>query len=95
MKNLLFMVNTELNFLNEYYNGWINEINSYEIDNVFSSEKERIIKRCLLSHKRISEGIKLLNDDELFEIFKLSNKAMLISMINNDKLSIFIKACNY
>ncbi len=75
-----------LNFLNEYYNGWINEINSYEIDNVFSSEKERIIKRCLLSHKRISEGIKLLNDDELFEIFKLSNKAMLISMINNDNI---------
>ena len=73
-----------LKFLNEYYRGWIEEINSYDIDNIFSPEKERIIKKCLLSHKRIDEGINLLNDDQLFEIFKLSNRAMLISMMNSD-----------
>ena len=75
-----------LRLLNEYYHGWINEINLYKIDKIFSPEKDRIIKRCLLSHKRIEEGINLLNDNELFEIFKLSNSAMLISMINSEML---------
>ena len=72
--------------ITNYYHGWIEELEKQNVENIYHDEKRRIIDRCSKSKLRIEEGISLLNDDQIFEIFKLSNEVMLYSMLQSEKL---------
>ena len=73
-----------LNPLIKGYREWI-ETKWGEIDNVPRQLKfiaEKHLKLCQDSLDRMEKGLKLLDDPQILEAFRLANKAMLLQQVN-------------
>lgn len=77
----------DLNNLINFYEDWIKNQIEIDVEDFYADSKNRIISKCIQSKDRILEGISLLKDDKVFELFKLANKAMLISMEHSKRIS--------
>lgn len=78
-----------LNKFIETYKQWIdakeNEINDMNFDEIYKDVAGENIENCKISYRRMKEGIKLLvENNDLFESFELSNTAMLIQRIQSN-----------
>ena len=77
----------DLNNLTNFYEEWIKNQKEIHVEDFYADAKNRIISKCIQSKERILEGISLLKDDKVFDLFKLANKAMLISMVHSKRIS--------
>lgn len=73
----------------ESYKQWIdekeNEINDVNFDEIYKDIAGENIENCKISYKRMKEGIKLLiENNDVFKSFQLSNTAMLIQRIQSN-----------
>lgn len=73
----------------ESYKQWIdekeNEINDVNFDEIYKDVAGENIENCKISYKRMKEGIKLLvENNDVFKSFQLSNTAMLIQRIQSN-----------
>lgn len=78
-----------LNKFIESYKQWIdekeNEINDVNFDEIYKDVAGENIENCKISYKRMKEGIKLLvENNDVFKSFQLSNTAMLIQRIQSN-----------
>ncbi len=76
----------DLKYFISYYEKWINEQKRQSDDIIEQKDiAEEIITKQKKNLSRIIENINLLNDDEIFKTFQLTNLAMLIQItISND-----------
>lgn len=78
-----------LNAFIESYKQWIdkkaNEINDVNFDEIYKDVAGENIENCKISYRRMKEGIKLLvENNDVFKSFQLSNTAMLIQRIQSN-----------
>ncbi|MGY0685439.1 helicase-related protein [Mammaliicoccus sciuri] len=67
------------------YEKWFDDKKKYRVDNYYKEVKSKNLNEIENSLKRMKKGLKLLEDIEIFNCFKLTNLAMLMQM-NNGKV---------
>ena len=77
---------SNLSKLVKYYKLWIENQKLIQVDQDYLEDKTSIISRMEKSAARIQEGVELLTNPTIFEVFKLANMAMLMSMCHADRI---------